>query len=136
MLPRALWRTLWTSLLFLTACVDDVEVPPRAPVVFAVTSPTTVPLQKLRGSRPANTAVLNGDTVVAEASEDTGWAFDLPLAPGDNTVELFTQRPSGLTSRGSAVVTITFVPACPAAAGLEAPPPSPTHVGARQRAGR
>lgn len=135
MLPRARLRTLSTLVVFFLGCVDDVEVPPKAPTLFSVTTPTTAPIQKLRGSRPANTAVLNGDEVVVELSEDTSWAFDLPLVPGDNTVELFTQRPSGLKSRSSTTATITYEPACPDAAVLDRTPPSPTNQRAQLLAG-
>lgn len=126
MWPRGA-RAFGASLLLLLGCVDDVEVPPKAPSVLPVTSPTTVPLQQLRGSRPPNTAVLLGDAEIAPASEATSWSYDLALAPGDNTVELWSQRPSGLKSRSPTVVTITYEPACPDGPVLAAVPPARTN---------
>lgn len=128
MWPRRAYRALGASLfVVLSGCVDDVEVPPKAPTVFPVTSPTTVPLQQLRGSRPANTAVLLGDAEIVPVSEDTSWSYALVLAPGDNTVELRTRRPSGLKSASATVVTITYEPACPEGPTLSSVPPSPTN---------
>ena len=117
-------RTLLASLLVVSGCVEDVEVPPKAPTLFPVTSPTAVPLQRLRGTRPPNTAVLKGEEEVVPAGEDTSFSFDLALAEGENTVELWTQRPSGLRSRSSTSVTIVYEPACPAAAVLDQLPPA------------
>lgn len=123
---------MWTrgvvvGLLLTAGCLEDVEVPPKAPVLFAVASPTTVAVQKLKGTRPANTAVLLNDQVVAASAEDTGFAFDVVLQPGVNTFNLKTQRASGLKSKGVTVATILYEPACPPAVTLTAQPPAATN---------
>ncbi len=122
-----MWTRGAAALLLCAGCIEDVEVPPKAPTLFAVASPTTVAVQRLKGGRPANTAVLLADQVVVPAGEDTSWAFDVVLTPGINTFELKTQRASGLKSRAAAIATVVYEPACPAALTLTAQPPASTN---------
>jgi len=115
------------ALILTPACVDDVEVPPKPPMLFPGPAQVSVPVQKLKGSRPANTAVLSGDVEVVPSSEETSFEFDVTLTPGENRFELWTRRPSGLKSRTSTVTTITYEPACPDAVVLSMRPPPSTN---------
>ncbi len=109
------------------ACVDDVEVPPKPPTLLPVTTPTPVPMQKLRGSRPANTAIVRDGEIVVPSGPETSWELEVALEPGDNGFEFFTQRPSGLRSRSAASAVIAFEQACPAAPMLTAQLPLATN---------
>lgn len=109
------------------ACVDDVEVPPKPPTLLPVTTPTPVPMQKLRGSRPANTAIVRGGEIVVPSGPETSWELEVALEPGDNSIDLFTQRPSGLRSKSAATAVIAFEQACPATPTLTAQLPLATN---------
>lgn len=108
--------------LLLAGCVGDVEIPPKPPTLQSVTTPTTIPVQTLRGTKPANTAVLRDDEVVVESGPETSFSIDVALMSGDNTINLWTRRPSGLKSSRAASVTINYEPACPDAPTFTPPP--------------
>ena len=96
-----------------TSCLGDVEIPPAAPSIFPVESPTRRPTQTISGEKPADCAVyLNGKKLIP-ADSQTNWSADWPLQVGDNAIDLFSQRPSGLQSVRHAHSLIVYEPNFP-----------------------
>lgn len=120
-------RISFAAAFLLAACVGDVELPPKPPTLQSVPTQTSIAVVTLRGTRPPNTAVLLGDTVVVESGEDTAFSFPVSLNPGENAFELWSRRPSGIKSTRPTSVTITYEPACPDAPTLSAAPPTRTN---------
>ncbi|MFH1809285.1 MAG: Ig-like domain-containing protein [Pseudomonadota bacterium] len=108
-----------------SACLGDVEVPPDPPGLFPVESPTRRARQRVEGTKPAGTAVLNhGEVLVAHDAQE-GWSAEVALQPGDNALDLTSQRKSGLASVEHTPGLIFYEPNFPAAPTLQ-PVLSPT----------
>jgi hypothetical protein len=104
------------------SCLGDVEVPPEPPTVAPVSSPTTLPTQRLSGSKTAGTAVLVGGVIVVPHDDETSWSYDVSLSPGENRIVVESERRSGLRSRRATEVVIVFEPPCPSSPMLGSVP--------------
>lgn len=121
--------TTWLGLLSgLGACLGDVEIPPEAPTLFAIETPTRRPVQNLSGQKPTGCAVLiNGEERVA-ADAAVEWTVAVDLQVGDNVFVLQSQRPSGLTSVRKTRALIVYepnFPTQPSIANLQSPTREP-----------
>ncbi len=122
----ALFR--WASLLGLAltaGCLGDVEVPPRAPTISGLVSPTPLPTQVVMGAKEAGTAIVLNEAVVVPHDDQTTWSYEVMLTAGDNSFLFFAQRESGLQSQDGAEAMIVLEPPCPGTPSLS-PPPSQT----------
>jgi len=109
-----------------SACLGDVEVPPDPPTLFPLQSPTRSAMQRVEGTKPKGTAVLNfGEQIVAHDDQES-WSFPLDLVPGQNRLDLTSQLESGLESRDRTLGLIVFEPNFPAQPTLD-PFTSPTN---------
>jgi hypothetical protein len=106
-----------------TACLGDIEVAPEPPVLLPVTSPTSIPQQTIRGTKPKGTAILDGEEVVVPHDDSESWEFVRVLEPGENRLSLASRRESGRRSRERVEATIDYDPPCPASPTPSRPPP-------------
>lgn len=83
-------------------------VPPAAPSVNSVTSPTASDTQVISGSKPANTALYVNGTDVTGITGSTSWSYVAPLSLGVNNFSFLVKNGDGLSS-GSVGVSITRI---------------------------
>lgn len=113
---------LLVLVLVQAACLDDVDVPPKAPTLQPVESPTSVPRQTIRGTKPKGTGVLNFDSIIIPPDEEESWQYAFPLEVGENRIELRSEKPSGRRSKRSADALIVYQRPCPSSPSIELPP--------------
>lgn len=106
-------------LVFSFSCLGDVEIPPEAPSILNLESPTRRPVQTISGEKPANCAVLLNDQEIIKANADTNWSAELSLVVGENAIDLLSQRPSGLKSVRHTRATIVYEPNFPAQPSID-----------------
>lgn len=82
----------------LGGCEPALPPPPTAPTVARAESPTAVPRQLLRGTKPASTAVLKDNDVLVPLDEATTWIAWVDLAEGTNAFGLRAADAAGQTS--------------------------------------
>lgn len=82
----------------LGGCEPSLPPPPTAPTVARAESPTAVPRQLLRGTKPASTAVLKDNDVLVPLDEATTWIAWVDLAEGTNAFGLRAADAAGQTS--------------------------------------
>jgi hypothetical protein len=113
-LPSAL-----LALAAATSCIGDADLPPAAPTLYPVVSPTTIPHQEIGGTKEAGTAVLNHGDEIVPADGSESWRADLPLVVGDNPLSLRARSRRGKQSRAT-TATIRYEPPCPPSPTLSA----------------
>jgi hypothetical protein len=111
----------------MAGCLGDVDVPPSAPTLVPVESPTRRVRQTIEGTKQANTSVLNHGEVIVPLDELETWSYEITLEPGENLLDLTCRKESGKESKEHTQATIVFEPDFPAQPGLE-PVISPTNV--------
>lgn len=116
------------------ACIGDVDVPPPAPKLLPVTSPTGIPFQVLSGSKERNTAIVSAGAVVVPQDAEESWSFKLALVPGENPVALRAKNAAGKESRDAATALIVYEPPCPAPPLLTVVT-TPTHLATQTLSG-
>ena len=100
-------------------CLGDVDLAPAPPTLFPVESPTRKARQTLEGTKPAGTAVLNHGEIIVEHGEAETWSYTLDLQPGENQIDLASQKGNGKESQEHVQATIVFEPDFPAQPTLD-----------------
>jgi hypothetical protein len=110
-------------------CLGDVDLAPAPPTLFPVESPTRKARQTLEGTKPAGTAVLNHGETIVQHDEGETWSYTLDLTPGDNQIDLTSQKGNGKESKESTQALIVFEPDF--SPRLTKLPPPPTRPASR-----
>jgi hypothetical protein len=113
---------IWKLLLivgFASGCIGDVDLAPQPPTLFPVESPTRKARQTLEGTKPAGTGVLNHGQVIVSHDEGEAWSYTLDLQPGENQVDLTSQKENGKESTEHTQALIVFEPDFPAQPSLD-----------------
>jgi hypothetical protein len=110
------------------ACEVALDAPPPVPAdaeLGAVATPTSSSVALLRGTRPANTALLVDGIELVARDRSTAFRLALPLDPGLNSLLVQTRDAGGQTSAG-VLVSVTYDVDAPGAVTLAPLPPART----------